>query len=314
MRLRTIVENRRRQGEYDPFGLLEPGEPSPDDLAETEKWMQDEGLNDLGDEPLDAEWVDPPAQNHAQAADPAPTEPLEEIVKRMDAASIIDRGLCDTHFPFIYVPDTQRKLFIGKFGKYHNNLISELIRSQHPEAKVVDATYHNETDALVAVGRVGVGIKRYEKDYQVFDIPDDRFGDVQVVSFYVKYNTNAEVVIEAVKALLANKAIEPAAYLVYGNEVKKVSEVVGGGRVANADEESLRKGKLQVALHLGAWPDGRRLTPQERKQIEQELGMASRPVLKHPMQKHLEQNRLLTPGARWWTPTSESRHRLRDIR
>lgn len=64
-------------------------------------------------------------------------------------------------------------------------------------------------------------------------------------------------------------------------------------------------GELQVALHIGAWSNGKRLTPEDRQYIMKQLGMKQN-IVKNPYQRELEKIGTIGPGQKWWAPTSES--------
>ena len=247
---------------------------------------------------------------------------FDELLKNITAASIIDSGLCESHFPFIYAPKTEQKLFVGNSRAYHGSLLREL--EGEPDYQPVFAAYtgyasehydHNTGRYITtkagpgAVGRVGRNVTNlYTRNYDYISTPG--YEDTEVVAFYEKEHTNVEVVKACVQALLEEGLIEPTAKVVYAKQVVPASELAGGASMEDASEEQIRLGKLQ----LGGWPDGRRLTPEERKWIQKELGIAGREMKKHPMQQGMEKYGLITPGHRWWAPTSEGREFLKQFR
>ncbi len=232
---------------------------------------------------------------------------IESKLNNLSAGGLIDGGLADDTIPFMFV---NNKLFMGDPNSFHDDLVNKY-RPDDPDASfrgrprgappgdyqaLYDLYYKRSGGQLQGlVGRVGYGLDKI----------DPSLADASIACIY-SHTGDAKTVQAAITQLLQGGYVKPDTYVNYAG-LQRVSEIVRGGS-AEASAEAKRKGLLQVALHLGAWPDGRRLDADEKRAIRQQLGMDLAGGAKHPWQQASEQSGLVRPGQKWWAPTSEDRY------
>lgn len=275
----------------DEPGDDEIAEPTAEDLAEVD----------------DGQFRNKPPAFPIQPGTPRPEQLDPKALKKLkmtNPAALIDYGDAQRHQPFIYA---NNRLYVGRGEGYHYNSIIELLDGE--EQRIVRNVYYSgEYDAAGnhipgsalpgLVGRIGQDLRRLDRS----------LAKATVISISPKMGASHEVIRAAAQDLLAGGYVGPDALICFADQIAPVSEIVGsGGDEMKASDEAIRLGELQVALHLGGWPNGKRLTMAERKWIEQQLGIANRPMKKHPMQQAGENAGLLVPGQRWWAPTSEGK-------
>jgi len=126
-----------------------------------------------------------------------------------------------------------------------------------------------------AIGRIGIDIsndflnKHLSEPFDLYDL----LRSATVVSYSAQENTPASVV-DACNKLICSTSLPG------GQQVGTDAFYVMNGKAFNIDvaaiastKEDIRKGELQKALHIGAWPDGTRLTQREKYYIRTELGV-----------------------------------------
>jgi hypothetical protein len=229
---------------------------------------------------------------------------LEEWLVNLNPDSII-RATRSAR-PIIFV---NGKNYLGEENQYHSGLMNDVADDDPPASKMLARAYYGrahygeveygaDDEYPGAVGRIAYGL-----------IPDSGFDrealkDVQAVVYY-ESRSPAENMRASVADLIDVGHIRPDAYVIYNNEVARASAVVGDG-VADASAEKKRRSNLQIALHLGSWPDGRRLSPEERRWAMKELGWEQLRI-RNPWQQGAEAAKLVQPGQKWWAPTSEGK-------
>ena len=203
--------------------------------------------------------------------------------------------------PFVYSATTD-KLYWKKKIEYHNELIDAL--ADEGKEEEADDARMVRWKAPGVVGRIAYAGR--DKTHFSYNSRKTVPNDEAIVAFYTrtesKYN---EYIKRSLQLLMQDKLITRNSYVVIAAKINTVDDLLGHKEIHLNDEEK-RLGALQVAMHLGAWPDGRRITAAERKYIMKELGMETGVMRKHAWQKSLEDNKLLTPGHRFWAQKSES--------
>ena len=126
-----------------------------------------------------------------------------------------------------------------------------------------------------AVGRIGIDISN-EFIYSYLTPPYDLYDMLRsatVVSYSAQANTPAGVV-DACNRMICKTSLPD------GQKINEDAFCVMNGKAFHIEEaarpsteEDIRKGALQKALHIGAWPDGKRLTQKEKFYIRDELGV-----------------------------------------
>ena len=204
-----------------------------------------------------------------------------------------------------------KKIYLGhtadhNTGSYHSRILSQNSENEHlanvySYYKPYEDEVSNKEIPLGVVGRIGKGGYSYDDyDEEKVKIPEN----ITVIAFYTKDNYTHEAGQAAIKELLKQRLIEQKDIVVAQKLATDVASFLQGYR--EITDEERRHGNLQVAYHLGAWPNGKRLTPQEKQAIAKELGIASYPMKKNPWQKGMEDQGIIKPGQKWWAPTSES--------
>lgn len=206
---------------------------------------------------------------------------------RATTTSLIDDNDAEFSWPLIYDSETS-ELFVGDEGRFHTNL------TEHPVAQGV---YYGERPGVV--GRVGIGLNRLRNDEE----RNLDLSNTAVIAFYE--NPDTDQLKDCVRKILSTRLVSERAFVIYADRVYSVPEFLGG-EVSEATPEQIKRARLQIALHLGAWPNGTRLSLGDKRAIQQELGLLDQPVsTKRPWQRAAEQARLIQPGQKWWAPTSE---------
>jgi len=238
---------------------------------------------------------------------------LASYLANLTPAALIDQSLARFTQPFIYSALTDHRLYIGGTNTGHYQLIGNTDGKTY---EIIDRTYSQgygtggPSKYPGCVGRIGYDLTKFAK-YEADPASRELLGNATIVSIYAQDTNTPEIIQDCVKRLVDGGYVHRNALFVYGNQYNNVDAIVGGGG-PEADEEAKRLGQLQVAYHLKAWPDGRRLTPAELSWVKKELGITTTQK-KHPMQAAQEKAGLLKPGQRWWAPTSEGCHRLKSI-
>ena len=126
-----------------------------------------------------------------------------------------------------------------------------------------------------AVGRIGIDISNefiYANLAPPYDLYD-MLRSATVVSYSAQENTPAGVV-DACNRMICKTSLPD------GQKINEDAFCVMNGKAFHIEEaarpsteEDIRKGALQKALHIGAWPDGKRLTQKEKFYIRDELGV-----------------------------------------
>lgn len=229
-------------------------------------------------------------------------EAIRQYLMRVDPAMIIDDGIFASHNPFVYIHNDNQKLYFGNPDTFHNGLLRKFPR----KAKLIDAAIYAEPGlGPVAVGRVGYGFIEKENAYPPRPkIPDA--GDMEFVSFY-DHSSNQAGVQGCILALLREKHIDTSAYVTFAGNVRRLNNAPQMSKpTAEPTDEQKERSRLIAAVHLGTWPDGRRMSPEEKADLQKKLGMRSVPMKKNRWQSEMEKHGIIHPGQRWWTPTSEA--------
>lgn len=226
-------------------------------------------------------------------------ESLSEEVRRKLASlspdSMINGRLAYEHQPFIYLHPG--RLYIGPYGTYHNSITAKLAGQ---EAQLISNAYNGRDDLPSAVGRIGVGFQSIDKS----------LAKATIVSLYAKAGSGLSGVVQGlVQSILQGGFAPTDALLSWGGHVRVMGQASSGPQM-ELSSDAKRLGELQVAMHLGAWPDGRRLTQQERAMIQKELGLDTWAMKKNPWQQSMEKAGIINPGQKWWAPYSESQEKL----
>lgn len=261
-------------------------------------------------------WWSPTSEEFKSKLDPI-LEKIENITDyTREELKTINPGRCITNndsWPFIYY---QKELHVGKReGGYHSDLWEydgwgptndeDVNYDVDPLQMFYEIVVHDDYPGFdtIPVGTVGRICKNYETVFGI--IPS-------LVTIYSTKSATPEAVQETLQELLKKKLITPKSTFIGNGQVAQVSEVLSIGS-NEADEESLRLGKLQIMLHRGTDEYGNRLDGPTRKRIAKELGMepgeSEEPIdREHPWSramKNMDNKDKLVPGQKWWTPTSE---------
>lgn len=276
---------------------------SPEELAQL-------GLSDSDVSPLPKQ----PYINHDHKSEQHNSlrlnnDELLNDLRYIEANMIIDIDLFRYHIPFIYIPGLP--IAYGDDNEYHSSI--DVTNTRFKDV------YRGTSNEESAVGRIGRHlIKKASNSNSAGEYTRARWPwkalnmpEVSVVAFYPRETTTPDVISSCVQQLLTDKQVDRATYVVYANQVLTVAALTqSDSNLDAANSEQIRLGKLQVALHLGAWPDGRRLTNTERDLIMKELGISKTgPSAKYKMQVASARAGVTIPGQKWWAPHSESRDR-----
>lgn len=238
----------------------------------------------------------------------------------IDAGDIIDSQMSDNSLPFVYVavdiadPNTMSDgkygnkgigLYVGAKNHFHSSILTANNKNSKNK-RLICAIDRDGEPGLNAVGRVAYGIDSFPYEPNHKYRYDERLKDIQLVAYYISDYITSDVINQCNKELLKAGLVTGDAYFVYAGQVRKIS---GEEKpLEKATEDQKRRGALQVALHLGNWPDGRRLTGKERKDIEEELGIDRSKIEKNPTWAGEARKAGITiPGQKWWAMHSEGK-------
>lgn len=292
-------------------------QPAREDLAEPE---MDENHPDYyfdGPGRAELEAMENPGQHDFNNSPPAfkPQEGgvdlalIPEMVQarfsRLSPADLIDNPptMPAVHQPFIYAGG---RLYVGMKNGYHGSAIIDLA-SGKTEALLQNVYYGGEYDRMGdyvpgsglpgVVGRTGYNFSRMDKSLR----------HVAAAVLYAKRGTvdNPAVVGECVRALVSEGYIPRDGLIVYAGQLTTAQEMAGGGKMEASEEDVLRS-ELQAAYHVGTWPNGKRMTPQEKAALGRQLGIVGGGK-KNPWQDNMEKAGIVKPGQRWWAPYSEDK-------
>jgi len=135
----------------------------------------------------------------------------------------------------------------------------------------------------------------------VYDLTPSNLADRSLVSYYSHRNTTPDVLKASLAFLQSKGHIDPDTIIVFGQQVLNNNEV---DAAREHTPEEIRKGQLQVMLHLGATPDGKRLTQQQKNAIRKELGIGT-PANANPWNVAGEKAGITVPGQKMWAMHSE---------
>jgi hypothetical protein len=219
---------------------------------------------------------------------------FEHDLTSLTPDAIHDHQMCQHSYSVIYSPENGG-LYISKEGESHNDMISDLHGHGHADsysdASRIQSDYYSLARDSVFC-RIGQNLRT-----------DTALIQMVVVSFYTDEHSH-ELVPGVIDALLAEGHITEDAVVIHGDEISKAGDVMAHGTSA-ASTEKKERAKLQIAYHLGAWPDGRRLTPEEKKAIANQLGFVG--STKSKWQDEGEKAGIVPRGAKYWALTSEGR-------
>lgn len=238
-----------------------------------------------------------------------PNNLSEALVSRLvdvSASTMIDnyRSMPRRTQPFIYDMGLTNRLYVGEAGHYHESITNDL---DGEESTGVDAVYYGskiyssttpEVEVIGAIGRIGYGFSKI----------DESLSDLTMIAvYYTDASQKPGVMSSLITKLIAEKYAPADACINYGGKLLTASEMVGGAKVEISSQDKLRE-EYQIAYHLGTWPDGRRMSPTEKRALGKKLGIFSAGMKKHPWQDSMEKAKVINPGQRWWAPHSESFH------
>lgn len=208
-------------------------------------------------------------------------------------------GLLNYEHPRAFIYSAQKDKLYFNNESWHQGLISSLPKEDSKEAYGV----RNDREPGV-VGRIAYSGK--DPDHWNHNPEKVVPNGEAMIGIYMRSEDEKQpqYIKRTLQLLVQEKLVTKSSFVIMGGEVESVGEMLGDVQIHNNDEQK-RLGALQIAMHLGAWPDGRRITAAERKYIMKELGMELI-TRKHAWQKSLEDNKLLTPGHRFWAQKSES--------
>jgi hypothetical protein len=207
--------------------------------------------------------------------------------------AIHDYGMCKQSYSIIYAPHIGG-IYVSEEGQSHADMMNGgygHYDSYAHSSKLQDEYYSPDSDKSI-FGRIGQNL-----------VTDAGIMELTVVSFYASEHSH-KLIPGALDALLDEGHITEDAIIIHGNEITKVSDVRTHG-ASEASPEAKERAILQVANHTGSWPDGRRLTPEEKKWIRAKLGMVG--STKNKWQKTGEELGMVPKGSKYWALTSESR-------
>ncbi len=236
---------------------------------------------------------------------------IRDILAQIATSDLIDDALADKHYPFIYLID-QDRLYVGEEGEYHGGFarhVSDELLKIYQGGAVYDLKLKKTVVYRKLIGRIGMGLTAVNFSYDL-DPPEPDFEKMNLIAMYVKDDSTPKDAQQCVKRVMefgTRLGISPNnTYVSYAHEAMPVREFLGGGGKQEMSDEDRRLGELQVMLHLGADKNGKRLTPEERRWIEKELGIKREKIIKNPWQQEAENIGMVQPGQKWWAPTSES--------
>ncbi len=251
--------------------------------------------NRIVNESLLLDWAVPEATLRGWFAEISPDGLLSEI-----------RVRANSQFPFIYIddnPDSKQRLYVGDKGWYHTSIVQ---RNEARDEQLRTVYSERPPEIPAAIGRVGIDMSPLLHMHKFVSESPQELMNMRLVAAYVTDAIDHDVLRNALTALVAEHLIRPERdYVSFNKDAMPVSEFIGGSGGTISDE-SKRLGELQIMLHLGADKTGKRLTPEERRWIEKELGIKREKIIKNPWQQEAENVGMVQPGQKWWAPTSES--------
>lgn len=254
----------------------------------------------------------PPAFKAQDGGSPAVAQIPDQLayrLKSLSPADLIDNPPTQPviHQPFIYVSGSEPKLFVGSKGGYHDSIMQEL--SDPVEQRLIQNVYTNgdydeNYDYIPGsahpgvVGRIGYNFAKM----------DPSLRNTVIATMYAKKGAteHPQMLAECTRALVQGGYIPHDALIVYAGQLTSAAEVLGGTETKLSEQDIMRS-QLQAAYHVGTWPNGKRMTPEEKADLGRKLGLTSGGMKKNPWQANMEKAGIINPGQRWWAPTSESK-------
>lgn len=245
----------------------------------------------------------------SELSEPRPDqETILATLSNVYASAMVDEMLFKETYPFIFISNDNsgKQLYVGGNHEHHKD-----IEKKYPDKydQFQEARYGNGYkeihgyDSDNAVGRVGINVDDAESLRDRFLMPIAGL-NIEVIAFYP--SSHRQAVKPCVDRLIADRIVGPSAYIIYGSQITQ-SHGEETQNLKDTTDEEKERGMLQMAVHLGTWPDGRRMTATEKFALQKQLGMRTAPVVKKGMQKSMEKNKFTIPGQRWWAATSESK-------
>lgn len=338
MKIRSIIENNA----HNPLGD-EPMYKQSNTSQHTNKfdddfWQDDDPFGFIDDpQPQDSdliEWVKEYTNNLKNLDE----DTLAQQASSMFTSDLIDfRDSFQTTYPFIYDETVEPKLHVGRENEYHDDIIRDLVAKTQIQSGNLLFTRNdvdfgaekslNNSYRKGKIGRIGIGLRFTKKDYYtVLDkqgemIGNDDINDCMdiVAEAYEKLKNSVFIAVANMQTDLLHTVVKAAAefvsknikadryYILYDTNCFTYQTFMGSEQ-AEASDENKELANLQVALHLGAWPNGKPLTAAERKQIRAKLGIGPAVSNKKTWSGEFNKAGITKPGQKWWAMTSEGKN------
>lgn len=207
------------------------------------------------------------------------------ILKRMDPSELLGRNI--PTLPFIYCAENNT-VYYGT-----ENMTHYTISNHYPEEQLEPSrsVYRGETPGVI--GRIAHG----------FMLAD---GPSTVIAFATLKNAEPQHVRRSVEIIAQDYQIDNDAYIVFGDDVTTVGQLISGKEVQTASAEQQERAKLQIMLHIGADFDGRRLTQGEKRAIRKKLGLTAPADPRTAWTREAQKAGIIKPGQRLWAMQSEA--------
>ena len=334
MKIRSIIENSTL---HNPFGDdVIPVQSNVKQHQNDDFWQDDDPFEfiDIIDKDTKPSIVVQNISEYAQKLELLNNDDLAKQVSSMFVGDMIDyRDAFEKTYPFIYDQNTTEKFHAGEEGTYHESIYMRYNPPgmSYEDIQTIKQSLYNAYFKR-NYGRIGVGLRHTKYDYNkildeinenpsTYTMNDEILYDcIEILSkVYKRFSKTAFIGIGNMAQELLRPTVTAAnqfirrtlsidsAYVIYNMQCVPYEEFTATQQ-QEASDSAKELGDLQVALHLGAWPNGKPLTAAEKKQIRTKLGLGPTVSNKKTWSGEFNKAGITKPGQKWWAMTSESKH------